>query len=627
MNHIMKNIGRCAGAIAAGLALASAASAATVNVDSSITTSQIWTRDNVYVLTNVTYVSNGATLTIQPGTVVRGEPPTSPGSGDPGALVIARGSKIFAVGRPDLPIVFTDLNDDNVPGQTPAGAYGSFQKLTGQWGGVIALGRTYIAFNTGTGGPDPARDNQVEGVTANGTLGRYGGNDDDDDTGAMSYISIRYGGAGLVANNEINGLTLGGVGRSTHVSHIEIMNNIDDGLEQFGGTVNVRNVAMLALGDDGYDTDEGYRGNIQFVANFQGDCGGSAVGSGISDRGFESDGGNNPDASQPYALWAAYNVTIVGKGQDDGTISNVQAKYTKQDENIGIVIRDNCGLQVYNSLVMDTGGPALLISAEGTGINSKQRYETVFNDWAFHNNTLSGLAASDFYTQQSADYQAHVADNVFWQHGDRLVDPDGAAGGFPLAAVSSNEVHIVRGDTAFNAVDGPNPFVENLRGAFLGTNWNNRTTASMPIAGLTRESAAAVAEAKMLNIVTIDPRPVAAEALAADRTPVADGFFTPVSFKGAFGPNVNWMKGWTVMDSLGMITSPAATLPVATYSFTSTDVTLTWTGAAAGSIYVVEGSLDGIRWTPIAGSVRTGVGPHTFTESLDPVMQYKIVAY
>src|SRR6185503_1655301 len=135
---------------ACGLGLRDAG-AATVSVTANLTASETWTSNNEYILTKPIYVTNGATLTIGPGTVIRGNPESSPGAHDPGTLIIARGSKIRAAGTAAQPITFTDLNDDNIglhAGNFPYGNLGDAMGTTAQWGGLILLGRTYVANNT-----------------------------------------------------------------------------------------------------------------------------------------------------------------------------------------------------------------------------------------------------------------------------------------------------------------------------------------------------------------------------------------------------------------------------------------------------------------------------------------------
>ena len=160
-----------------GLLGAVPALAASIFVNADITTSQTWTANNEYILTDRIYVTNGSTLTIEAGVTVRGEPEDSPGAQNPGTLIITRGSKIRALGTKLKPIIFTDLDDDNIggnPGTPPYDTLQNAQSLTGQWGGLIVLSYGYVANNT-LAGPDPARENQIEGLTATAEKGFYGG--------------------------------------------------------------------------------------------------------------------------------------------------------------------------------------------------------------------------------------------------------------------------------------------------------------------------------------------------------------------------------------------------------------------------------------------------------------------
>jgi hypothetical protein len=593
----------CLAAAAALLAwgAVASASAATVFVNSLLSTSEVWVASNEYVLTNLTYVASGSTLTIQPGTVVRGQADsTTPGANNPGALIVTRGSKLIANGTAASPIVFTDEFDDNVPpAWSPAvgGGYDVWPQYQNGWGGVIVLGKTYVAFNTSTG-PNSARSVQVEGVPAVPGLTEYGGGDDDDSSGSLSYISIRYGGTGLAPNNEINGLTLGGVGRGTTLHHIEVMNNLDDGYEWFGGTVNASYLVAYAAGDDSFDSDEGYRGKGQFWLAVQGDAGGSSVGSGISDKGFEMDGGNSPDSSQPYALSRVYNVTMVGKGQSGGG-----GTYTDKAKNDAMHIKDNAGPQFYNCLFLDFGGAGTVIEGEGgdAATNSRQRYTTAYN--SFPTDSVSTNPASYYYKAQTEGFQCDIRDNVFWQFGG------------PLSAVTSNEVVTAGGVTGSST--HPNVFSENLRGGSLtGTNYNNVVAGSLPITTLTRSGVAAAN--RMFNVSAIDPRPLTnSVAMTVTRMAPADGFFQPVGYKGAFTPTCNWLQDWTAMSRLGLTpssscpASPAAAPDISVQGGSDTRITI---DTDPGVVYLVEISTDLINWS----SYTSVIGDGSIIEVQDP---------
>jgi hypothetical protein len=229
-------------------------------VTSNITSNTTWHSDTVYQLGGRITVTDGATLTIQPGTVIKGEAGTGANAT---ALLIARGGKIMAEGTPQLPIIFTSIADEITPEQVQSGDFKSPNldpTVNGLWGGVIVLGNAKIS---------PKPDNlgevtsvQIEGIPTSDANGLYGGNVDTDNSGVMKYISIRHGGANIGSGNEINGLTLGGVGTGTVIEHIEVVANQDDGIEWFGGAVNTSNVVVWNCGDDGIDTDQSWGGTL-----------------------------------------------------------------------------------------------------------------------------------------------------------------------------------------------------------------------------------------------------------------------------------------------------------------------------------------------------------------------------
>ncbi|GIR12985.1 MAG: hypothetical protein CM15mP23_15600 [Cryomorphaceae bacterium] len=130
----------------------------------------------------------------------------------------------------------------------------------------------------------------IEGIPTNVPFGQYGGNNDADNSGVITYVSIRHGGTEIGAGNEINGFTLGGVGSGTTINNVEVIANADDGIEFFGGTVSIQNAMVAGVGDDSYDYDEGWRGqlNSNWVAVASSDDG---------DRGGEHDGGTDPGDS------------------------------------------------------------------------------------------------------------------------------------------------------------------------------------------------------------------------------------------------------------------------------------------------------------------------------------------
>ncbi|MCB9197958.1 MAG: hypothetical protein H6600_05815 [Flavobacteriales bacterium] len=280
-------------------------------VSGHITSNTTWSNDKIYELAGKVVVDNGVTLTIQAGTIIKGQEGTGTNAS---ALVIARGGKINAVGTASSPIIFTSVLDNIEIGQTMGTNLDETDN--GKWGGLIMLGYAPISAADGD------TETQIEGIPATETYGTFGGTNAADNSGTLSYVSIRHGGALIGAGNEINGLTLGGVGSGTSISNIEIVANLDDGIELFGGTVDIDNIVIAFQGDDGIDIDMNYAGTI---TNFE-------VVHGIdTDEGLEIDGPEG--TTNTTGLFTLTNGTVkssdgVGTGADlkakaQGTINNV----------------------------------------------------------------------------------------------------------------------------------------------------------------------------------------------------------------------------------------------------------------------------------------------------------------
>lgn len=220
-----------------------------VSVTQNVTANTTWETGKIYILEGRITVVSGVTLTIQPGVVVKGREGSEANAT---ALLIARGAKIMAEGTATSPIIFTSVSDNIIPGEIASPNLPS--TMNGLWGGLLILGRAPISAE--------AEAMQIEGIPASDLNGLYGGTDPADNSGTLRYVSIRHGGANIGEGNEINGLTLGGVGTGTVIEHVEIVSNQDDGIEWFGGTVNVKNVVVWNTGDDAIDTDQSWGGTL-----------------------------------------------------------------------------------------------------------------------------------------------------------------------------------------------------------------------------------------------------------------------------------------------------------------------------------------------------------------------------
>ncbi len=286
---------------------------AQVVVSGDITTNTTWTKNNTYLLSGFVYVTNGAVLTIEPGTVIKGDKNTK------GSLIITRGAKIIADGTPDDPIVFT--SNESTP-------------TYGDWGGIILLGYapTNQVYN-GTSGLG-----LIEGGL-DATKGIYGGGDQaggakaDDNSGVLRYVRIEYPGIAFQPNNEINGLTMGGVGNKTTIDYVQVSYSGDDSFEWFGGTVNCKHLIAYRGVDDDFDTDNGFAGNIQFAYAVRDPNVADVSGS----NGFESDNDASGDGALPKTKATFSNVTVIGPSGSGAVNSNFKrAAHLRRNTEQGI---------------------------------------------------------------------------------------------------------------------------------------------------------------------------------------------------------------------------------------------------------------------------------------------------
>lgn len=260
-----------------------------ITEDKTLDASKIW------LIKGRVSVTDGTTLTIPAGTILK----AASGTGaDASTLIVARGGKMIANGTADNPIIMTAAADNiEVGGTYPESGPALNVDTRGLWGGLLILGKAPCSFKS------DVTELQIEGIPTSDTNGLYGGSVADDNSGSFQYISIRHGGAEIGEGNEINGLTLGGVGSGTTVNQIEVLGNVDDGIEFFGGTVNATNLLVWGQGDDAIDIDQGYAGTID---------GALVVLTAASDHGFEIDG---PEGSAP-GRFTLKNATVIGATND-----------------------------------------------------------------------------------------------------------------------------------------------------------------------------------------------------------------------------------------------------------------------------------------------------------------------
>ncbi len=289
----------------------------------------------VYLLEGFVFVNEGQTLTIEPGTIIKGKS----GQGEnASAMIVARGAKIIAQGTATEPIIFT-AEADQLTRDIKGKLLGTTSNLTpttrGLWGGLIILGKAGLNSSPGT--------TAIEGIPTTESRGIYGGTDDADNSGILKYVSIRHGGTNIGAGNEINGLTLGGVGSGTIIDYVEVAANGDDGVEFFGGTVQTKHMLVANSDDDSFDYDEGYRGKGQFWVSIT-----------PTDRAGEHDGGTNPETATPYATPTIYNATFIGGNS--------------------VTFRDNAGGYYYNSLFEGLKKNPAIDIEDDAGLDSKEQF-------------------------------------------------------------------------------------------------------------------------------------------------------------------------------------------------------------------------------------------------------------
>lgn len=325
-----------------------------------------WTADNEYLLDGYVYLEEDGVLNIEPGTVIKGKATPTTGNAA-SALIITRGAQIFAEGTKDNPVIFTaevdDLSNDSDLTKDDKGL----------WGGLIILGNGVVAVDGGEG--------NIEGIPSTTVAAVYGGNDNADNSGTLKYVSIRHGGSVLDADNEINGLTMGGVGSETEIDYVEVFANSDDGIEWFGGAVSVKHAVTAFCGDDSYDYDQSWAGNGQYWFTIQDEN---------SNRAGEWDGAESTDLL-PESSPMISNATFIGGG----------ATTVNGDGNDALRIRDNGAVNLYNSLLIDFVDGAIVIDNDFDG-DSYDRL--VDGDFSFGKNVFFDIkGGSDIPSVISVD--------------------------------------------------------------------------------------------------------------------------------------------------------------------------------------------------------------------------------
>jgi len=378
-----------------------------VTITDDITSDVTWTSDNVYLLDGLIFVDSTATLTIEAGTVIKGLLQSNITTGDgASALIIRRGGDLIADGTAENPIIFTsELDNLSIPDDLE-------ETDRGLWGGLILLGEATTN--------QPTTQNQIEGIPPE-LDARYGGNNDNDNSGTLRYISIRHGGFSISGQpgDEINGLTLGAVGSQTTIEHIEVFANFDDGYEWFGGTVNTKYLVAAFCGDDAFDYDQGFRGKHQFWFSIQGQD--------EAGRGGEHDGGDDDETGTPYSIPLITNATYIGSGAATQGVAG-------EGNDRGLYFRDNAGGKYWSSVFTEFVGVGVDIE-DIDGDDSRKQLEDgnllLQNNywWEFGGaDNLLELASGDQWAADSLAANANaLADpelrGISWENGAEDLDP------------------------------------------------------------------------------------------------------------------------------------------------------------------------------------------------------------
>jgi hypothetical protein len=415
-----------------------------------ITKDLVLSYPNTYHLKGFVYVTEGATLTIQPGVIVKGDKDTK------GTLIVERGGKLIADGTKARPIVFTS-------------AMGKGSRKPGDWGGLILLGK--------------APNNQSEMTIEGGVRSKHGGTDADDNSGILRYLRIEFAGIEYGTDNEINGLTLGSVGRGTTIDYVQVTQSGDDAFEWFGGTVNASHLIAYRTWDDDFDSDNGYSGRVQYALSVRD----PQTGDKSASNGFESDNNANGTAIEPYTTASFANVSVFGPVTNPSNYvdqATVNGSKTDARFSAGMHLRRSTRLSIYNSVV--AGFPV--------GVIIENDKNSTTQTWAAQGllNVKNSIIAGAIKNFQ---------DKQYWSNSS-VIDPSG------------NDAFV----TSW------------FQSSILG----NRTVSTLDGLGLNR-------------IPTVDSPvayPVAGSPLLTGAGALPSGF-TPTSYVGAFGGSGDdWTASW-----------------------------------------------------------------------------------
>lgn len=271
---------------------------------------------NTYFLRGGVHVNNGATLTIEEGVTVKAMTNAKNDYANTAYLLVEPGAKIEAVGTADKPIVFTSNATNPAPQD---------------WGGIILTGRAPVNNPGGS-----TASEMGDGVT-------YGGTDPNDNSGTLKYVRVEYTGKKQSQDAEHNGFTFEGVGAGTTLEYLAVYKGADDGIEFFGGTVNLKYAVVNGAQDDLFDYTFGWSGKGQFWVGMQGDD--------VADRGIEADNNGSNNALRPLSNPILSNITLVGSREAMTNDNPDAATEADKGKTIGLKLRAGTGGQFHNFVI------------------------------------------------------------------------------------------------------------------------------------------------------------------------------------------------------------------------------------------------------------------------------------
>ena len=395
-----------------------------------IKTDETW--EGVIKLDGWVYVDAGATLSIKPGTIIRGT--------NKSVLSIEKGGKIMAVGTSASPIIFTS-------------SQGAGFRSNSDWGGLVINGNAITNLAGGSG-------------TAEGGIGSpYGGTDSDDNSGVLAYVRIEFPGYEVATGSEVNGLTLNAVGRKTTIGHIQVSYSGDDGIEFFGGSVNAKHLISYKTEDDDFDTDNGYNGMVQFIVILRD----PTIVDTDTANGFESDNDSSGSDASPKTTAIFSNMSGFGAAKDLATYNSLPQNHK---EGSTMRIRRNSRISVYNSLYLGWG--------RGLRFESTGTQNAAVNNQMTVKNTFIGDIFGDKFRTDGTTFTAAQLETWFLEATKRnkvltagsdakITDPFNPTNpnfqpmaGSPVFNASywttTSVLRIKATDSQINVINYPNPF-------------------------------------------------------------------------------------------------------------------------------------------------------------------------